>query len=304
MPEGEGQAPGSWKTPAAFVAAGCIAGLNIVAVRYSNFELPPLWGAGVRFVLAGLVFTLIVLAGRRPWPTGASLQAAVWYGALGFGAFYALVYYALVHVPAGLVGVMLALVPLITLGLASLQGQERLRRDGVLGGLLAAIGLAVIYRDAVSGHAPPLPLLATLAGIIAAAQGSILLKRAPRADPYATNAIAMAVGAAGLLALSLARGESRSLPVQKATIVALAYLVVVGSVLLFALFLYVLQRWSASRTSYQFVISPVVAVVAGVLIASERVTPSFVVGGLVVLIGVYVGALRPGSTTPAGPAAQ
>ncbi len=297
MPGAAAEPPG-WTTLAAFVGAGSIAGLNIVAVRYSNRELPPLWGAGLRFVLAGLLFTLIVLARRRPWPHGDSLRAAAWYGVLGFGAFYALVYYALVHVPAGLVGIMLALVPLTTLGLAALQGQERVRRDGVLGGLLAAAGLAIVYRDAVSAHAPLLPLLATFAGVVAAAQGSIVLKRAPRADPYATNAVAMAVGAAMLLALSLLRGEPRAFPEQKATVVALAYLVVVGSLVLFALFLHVLQRWSASRTSYQFVISPVVAVAAGVLIAGERVSASFLVGGLVVLAGVYVGALRNASRKP------
>lgn len=281
-----------WRPVAAFLAAGCIAGLNIVAVRYSNQELPPLWGAGVRFTLAALLFTLIVLAQRRPWPTGPSLRAGVWYGLLGFGLFYAFVYYALVHVQAGLAGIVLALVPLITLLLAAGQGQERLGRASVLGGLLAAAGLAVIYRDQVSGGGPILALLAVLGGVIAAAQGSILLKAAPRADPYATNAVAMAVGAVLLLALSVLRGEPRIVPEQRTTLVALTYLVLVGSLLLFALFLYVLQRWSASRTSYQFVLSPFVAVAAGVVIANERVTWPFVLGGLVVLAGVYIGALR------------
>lgn len=278
---------------AAFVGAGCIAGLNIVAVRYSNVELPPLWGAGVRFAVAALFFVLIVLAQRRSWPTGSSLRAAVWYGLLGFAGFYALAYYALVHLRAGLAGVVLALVPLITMGLAVVQRQERLSRAGLLGGTLAALGLAIIYRGELSSDAPLLPLLAVLAAVVAAAQGSIVLKRAPHADPYATNAIAMVVGAVVLLVLSAWLGEPRIIPQQRATLVAVVYLITVGSLVLFALFLYVLQRWSASRTSYQFVLSPVVAVTAGVLIAHETVTWTFLLGGLVVLAGVYFGALRP-----------
>lgn len=296
-----GSAEQPWKALAAFIGAGSIAGLNIVAVRYSNLELPPLWGAGVRFFLAGLLFTFIVLAQRRAWPTGASLRAGVWYGLLGFAAFYALVYYALVHLRAGLAGVVLALVPLITMGLAVLQRQERLTRAGLLGGLLAAGGLAIIYRGELAAEAPLLPLLAVIAGVVAAAQGSIILKHAPRADPYATNAIAMVVGAVVLLLLSALRKEPRILPEQQTTLFVLAYLVLAGSLVLFALYLYVLQRWSASRTSYQFVLSPVVAVTAGVLIAGETVTLQFLVGGLVVLAGVYFGALRPAQQTAKAP---
>lgn len=282
----------SWMTFAAFIGAGSIAGLNIVAVRYSNVELPPLWGAGARFFLAGLLFTFIVLAQKRPWPTAGTLRAAVWYGLLGFTAFYALVYYALVHLRAGLAGIVLALVPLITLGLAVLQRQERLGRDAILGGLLAAAGLGIVYRGELAADAPLLPLLAVIAGVIAAAQGSIVLKHHPRGDPYATNAIAMLVGASALLVLSFLRGESWVAPRQDATLLAFTYLILVGSLVLFALFLYVLQRWTASRTSYQFVLSPIVAVAAGVLIAGEHVTPTFLLGGAVVLAGVYFGALR------------
>lgn len=288
-------------TFAAFIGAGSIAGLNIVAVRYSNVELPPLWGAGVRFFLAGLLFAFIVLAQRRSWPTGASLRAGVWYGVLGFAAFYALAYYALVHLRAGLAGIVLALVPLITLALATMQRQERLTRAGVLGGLLAVAGLAVIYEGELAAETPLLPLLAVIGAVIAAAQASILLKQAPRADPYATNAVAMLVAAVLLLALSALLNEPRIIPQQQTTVLVLLYLVLVGSLVLFALYLYVLQRWSASRTSYQFVLSPVVAVTAGVLIAGEGVTPQFLVGGLVVLTGVYFGALRPAHRSAKAP---
>lgn len=279
----------------AFVAAGVIAGLNFVAVRFSNRELPPLWGAGVRFAAAALVFAAIVVLQRRTWPRGRALLGGAAYGLLGFGLFYAFLYYALVDLQAGLASVVLSLVPIVTMMLAAVQGLEKFRARGAVGGLLGAAGLALIFREELSGDAPPLALLAVVGGVLVGCEASIILKRVPHGDAFATNAVGMAVGSAFLLAASVLRGEPRVIPQQTSTQVALVYLVLVGSVGLFALFLFVLERWSASRTSYQFLLSPVVAVAAGFALADEAVTPRFLMGGLVVLLGVYIGALRPSS---------
>ena len=57
--------------------------------------------------------------------------------------------------------------------------------------------------------------------------------------------------------------------------------------------LFVLHRWSASATSYTFLILPLVTIVLGAVLLGERVTPAFLLGGAVVLVGVYVGAFLP-----------
>jgi len=67
------------------------------------------------------------------------------------------------------------------------------------------------------------------------------------------------------------------------------YLALVGSVALFMLVLYVLQRWSASATSYATLVMPLITVVAAALILGEAVGPLFVVGSAIALVGVYVG---------------
>jgi drug/metabolite transporter (DMT)-like permease len=113
------------------------------------------------------------------------------------------------------------------------------------------------------------------------------------------NAIGMTAGAAVLLAASLVADEPMVLPHRPETWAAMAYLVVIGSVVVFLLYLIVLRYWAASRASYGFVIIPCVTLVLSAWLDNEPVGVGLVLGGLLVLAGVYVGALRPARTHPA-----
>ncbi len=100
------------------------------------------------------------------------------------------------------------------------------------------------------------------------------------------------LGALLLAALSFALGERHPLPARQETWIAIAYLVVFGSVAVFILALYVLQRWTASATSYAFLLFPLITIALGSAILREPIQPTFVVGGALVLVGVYVGAVH------------
>ena len=78
-----------------------IGGSNFVAVRFSNAELPPYWGAALRFLPASMLLLAAMAIWRIPFPHGASLRGAAVYGALNFGLGYALTYYGLQDAPAG-----------------------------------------------------------------------------------------------------------------------------------------------------------------------------------------------------------
>ena len=79
--------------------------------------------------------------------------------------------------------------------------------------------------------------------------------------------------------------------------VALAYLVVPGTLLTFGILLYLLHRWPASRVAYQFVLAPIVAIGLAALLLNESIEPAVVAGTVLVIAGVWIGALR--STEPA-----
>jgi drug/metabolite transporter (DMT)-like permease len=132
------------------------------------------------------------------------------------------------------------------------------------------------------------------------AESNVIVKRFPKCHPTANNAIAMGVGSAILLALSLVAGELHTLPSAIQTWLAVGYVSLVGSVVVFSLFLFVIARWTASATSYVMLLMPLVTVVAAALLAGESVSPAFLVGGALVLAGVYGGAFAAPRVAPSG----
>lgn len=272
-----------------------IGGTNFVAVRFSNQELAPFWGAGIRFAAAALLLFAIAAARGVPLPRGAALLVALIFGTLSFGASYAFIYWGLVEAPAALASVLVALTPLLTLLLARAQGLEALTWRGGIAATIALVGIAVVFGDQIRTAVSLISVLALLAGAFCIAESTVLAKRLPRLHPIAINAVAMVPGALLLVALSAAAGEPRMLPNREATWIALAYLVTAGSVGLFVGFLIVVRRWTASATSYATVLFPLVTVATGALLAGEFVSLTFLLGTVLVIAGVYVGALAPGA---------
>jgi drug/metabolite transporter (DMT)-like permease len=239
---------------------------------------------------------------RSAPPRGRALTGALLYGVFNFAGAFALAYYGFVRVHAGLGQTLLALVPLATLLLAVAWRQERLRVAAVLGTLLALAGIAVMSRAPLREAVPLLSVLALVGSALCFAQAAVLVRRFPGLHPVAMNAVGMTAGAALLVAGSVVAGESIVLPRRAATWAALGYLVVVGSVVVFVLYLFVLRYWTASRAAYGFVLIPLVTVGLSVWLDDEPVSAGLVLGGLLVLAGVYVGALRPARVSPAPPA--
>ncbi|MBI2077193.1 MAG: DMT family transporter [Euryarchaeota archaeon] len=287
---------------AAFAGFTAIAGINAVAVKISNEGLAPFWGATLRFGLAGFLFAWWAVAFRLPFPRGRALVGAALYGTIGFGLSYAFAYWSLLGITAGLLSVLVATVPLLTILLASVHGLEHVRRRHVLGGGLAASGIALMVARGVGLDVSVPHFLAALLMPVAIAESTVLLKKFPRAHPVPTNAVAMAIGSTLLFLASLVAGETHVLPAGVRVTSAYLYLVFAGSIAMFTLFLFVLNRWTASAVSYQAVLSPIVTIFVASQLVGEGVTWPFVVGAAIVLAAVYVGAVRPAQPT-ATPAA-
>ncbi|MGH3081256.1 MAG: EamA family transporter [Gaiellaceae bacterium] len=277
---------------ASFVLMSVLAGGNAVAIRFSNRELDPLWGASMRFALAAALLLTAMAALRLAVPRGRALLGAVVYGALTFGAAFALAYHALVEIHAGFGQTLLALVPLATLLLAVAQRQERLRAAALGGALIALVGVAVMSQAPLRDSLPLLSLLAALGAALCFAEGAILVRWFPPVHPVTINAIGMTTGAVLLAVGSVLIGETISLPERAETWAAIGYLVAVGSVVVFVLYVVVLRYWAASRAAYEFVLIPVVTLALSAWLDDEPVGLGLVLGGLLVLAGVYVGALR------------
>ena len=283
---------------AAFLVFVVFAGANAIGVRIVLQEMGPFWSATIRFAIAGLLLAGYAIATRRDVPRGDRRIGTVLFGVFGFGLAYTFLYQALKDAPAGTTMLMLAIVPLLTVLLAVAQGTERLRLLGLAGAGLAAIGILLVSADQLSLNVPLASLALLVAAAACQAESGVVAKRFPPGDPIVANAVGMLLGAGILAAVAIVTGEAFVIPAAPGTWAAMAYLIGPGSIGVFVLVLYVLARWTASATSYAFLLFPLVAIALGALLLHEPVQASFLAGGAIVLAGVYLGAVyRPGPRT-------
>jgi drug/metabolite transporter (DMT)-like permease len=211
---------------------------------------------------------------------------------LAYGGAFAFFFYALVELESGFGQILLSIVPLVTLLLAVTQRLERLRRSSVVGALLAVTGVVVMSGLTLEGSVPILSILAAFGSAVCFAQAAITVKRFPPVHPIVINAVGMTVGAIFLALLTLTAGNDVKLPQQATTWWAVVYMAVIGSGVVFTLYVVVLRYWDASRANYGFVIVPIVTVLISAWLLDEQLTFGLLGGGALVLAGVYLGALR------------
>jgi len=272
------------------------AGGASIAIRVTYGEMAPFWSATARFGLAAIAFWILVLIKRLPLPRGRALLGAIIFGVLTVGLAFILIGWGLVATPASTYQVLMALVPLFTLFLSALQGLESIHRKGLIGSLLAVVGIAfTVGGGSATGLSLP-HIAAILLAAVCIAEGGVLIKKFPPNPPIMTNAIGMSAGTIILAAASLLAGETWNIPTQTDTWIAFTYLVVIVTVVTFLLYMFVLSKWTASGTSYGFVLIPLVTMVLAATLVGEQITINFLVGAALVLSGVFIGALLPSRT--------
>lgn len=274
---------------AALVGLYVIWGSTFLAIRFALRDLPPLLLAGLRFTCAGsLLFALLRARGEAP-PTRAQ-----WRGAWAIGLFLctsnAFVCVAEQWVSSGVAAVLIGSVPIWVALLSTFLGSAPARREWV--GLSAGVCGVVVLNLGGDLRARPAGAGVLVLAAIAWAFGSLWSRRVSLPSGLMSSAAQMLCGGASLLVLSLVEGERlRALP-GATSLLALAYLVVFGSIVGYSAYTYLLVHVRpALATSYAYV-NPVVAVGLGALVAGERIAPNAVVGLLLILGGVALVTLR------------
>lgn len=289
-----GRGPLPWL---AFALCCSIWGSTFLFIRMSNDSLPPVWGAGLRLGIATILFALLALLLRRRWPDRTSVRATLIYGAVNFGISLPLLYIGQKRVPSGLASVLYATIPLTTAVFARIMGMEPLRPRIIGASLVAIAGVALLFSSRLGGemdaaHLVMVGLAATTAGM-----SGVLLKRAPRTDPFTTNVWAHGIGSVLCMVASLLLRETPALPHGDGWW-PLAYLSVVGSIGAFTTFTWLIRRWPVTRMSFSAVIIPLVALLLGMVVLHERPGTTAFIGAAIVLGAVLVGLLGPTVAAP------
>ena len=272
-----------------FAACSLIWGSTFLAISFGNDALAPVWAATLRLALAAVLLGAWTRARGQALPRGAALRAALGYGVTQFGINLPLLYWGETYVPSGLSAVVYGTIPLSSALMTGALRMERLTPAKIGGAVVAFGGVALLFSSTLRARVSPLPLAAILVGATAASLGTVLLKRGPRQDPFAANAVGSAIGAVMSGALSFALAEAHALPTTFAAAWPLAYLTVAGSLGAYVIMSWLVNHWSVTRTAYVTVVVPVIALALGSVARHERIGVTSFAGAALVLAGLLVG---------------
>ena len=285
----------------AFFAMALVWGLTWIAAKWATETVPPVFVAAARLILATTLFGLWCLAARVPLATKKPVRITVASLLVNTGC-YSLLFWGVAHAPSGLAAIVnLALVPVFSMLVGALYGEETISGRRIAALALGALGLVLLFAtrngNASDGNAVTIGLAAVVVATLSYAWGAIVSKPLVRTMPPVAVAFWQTlIGGVSLLLVSLALE-----PVSLATVAQLfqgkalagiAFLVLGGSLVGFSVYLWLLREWGAFRAGLYAFVSPVIAVAVGAIWLGE----SFGVWegvGMAIMLGATALVLKP-----------
>ncbi len=277
----------------AFATACLVWGSTWLAIKVGLTSMPPLLGAGLRFVIASVILFFIVRAKGIEVPM--TMDAKKMYGVLIFLSYsipFAFIYWAEQHIPSGLASILFAAYP-FWVGIFShvMLKDEPLNVLKIAGVGLAFIGLIIIFAGDVqiADTRTIIGMFMVIATTIMQAYSLVLVKKVGHSiSPFAFNLVGMSASSVILIAMSFLLESYESVVWDTASVGSILYLGTVGSVIVFVAYFWLLKRVQAVYLSLVSFITPIVAVVLGAVVLGEILDPNVFVGAAFVLVGLLV----------------
>lgn len=278
----------SWRIPLTTAIAPIIWGSTYYLTR--NFLPPeyPLTAATIRALPAGL----ILLAITRKLPHGIWWIRTLTISTLTISGFFILVYISGSKLPSSIASMIMALSPIATMAMAHLLLKEKITPRTISGGILGLLGVFTLL-GGTTGHLDPIGLLAAGAGMISSALGFVLTRRwKPPVNATTFTAWQLTIG--GMITAPIALLAEGIMPTPSmSTTAAFAYIVFFASILAYICWFTGVTRLPASTVSIIGLFNPLTGCILGVLLAGETLTPTQMLGSLVILTGIYAGVRAP-----------
>jgi drug/metabolite transporter (DMT)-like permease len=289
-----------WKTLLAFGIIYFVWGSTYIFIRVGVHAMPPLLFAAIRFFTAGLLLVVWTMARREPWPSAREWGSIWLLGALIFVGDYGLLFWAELKVPSGIAAVMMATIPvfIVISEIVLLRTQRMTIRLG--GALLIGIaGVAVLMSRSLNLGSAPISAIGAVALIVASmlwSVASVLTRKLALPSSKVLSAGAqMLVGGAMLALLATALGDLRGFhptAISGKAWFALVYLIVMGSIIGFTSYLWLIHRESPTKVGTYAYVNPVVAVLLGYFLGGEPLGLRTLLGTALVLASVLLITLR------------
>lgn len=255
-------------------------------------DLPPLTFAGIRFVIAVLILFTIIWVRRVSLPT----SSADWWlliltGVLSFSLNYGLIFWGEQYVSSGLAALLQATIPVFGLVIAHFYlPQERMTPPRIAGVVLGVCGVGVVFSNQLSvagGRAFAGSVAMVLSSLFVAYSNVLVKARATKLDPAIIAAAQMFFGLIPLLLIGIPlEGNPFHFHWTVMAVISLFYLALVGSVVAFLLYYWLMRNMDVTKTMLIALVTPVVAVALGMIVLDEKLSWRTFVGGLMIMGGI------------------
>ncbi|HEY2905883.1 MAG TPA: EamA family transporter [Vicinamibacterales bacterium] len=274
-------------TVLAYAAIYLIWGSTFLAIRIAIATIPPILMMGIRCVSAGaLLVAVAALRGERPrWRAWGDATVA---GALMFGGPYAALAWSEQRLSSGMAALLVATLP-FWLALIEWMRGSRPSARALVGLTVGLFGVALLVGGGLTMRSAAWPMAAIIIGELAWATGSVVSQPRLPKSLLLNAGMPLAAGGALLLLFSLAVGESHRFDphaVSGASLAALAYLTIFGSIVAFSAYMFLLGVAPASRVGTHAYVNPLIAVALGAGLAGERITASIGIAAVLIAAGV------------------
>lgn len=293
--------PRSWRVVLAFAIIYFVWGSTFLAIRVGVREVPPFLLAGMRFLMAGVVLYAWMRARGTRSPALREWGAAALLAVLIFVLDYGLLFWAERRVPSGIAAVMMATIPVFMAMSEILWLRTQVLSARLAIALLVGIGgVTVLLSHTLSFGEVPIDTAGAFALIVAAISWSVasaLSRKLPLpAAKTMSSGSQMLAGGVFLTLTAALLGEFRGFHIQsvsRAVWLALAYLVVAGSIVGFTAYVWLIHHESPTRVGTYAYVNPIVAVLVGHFLGGESIGLRTLVGTVLVLVSVIVISTTP-----------
>ncbi len=257
---------------------------------------PPVTAAGLRFIIASFLIFAILLIWRIHVPrTRQFILLSIFLGVFQLGIPYALVYWGELHISSGLAAILFSIMPLCVAILARVILGDALTPSKIIGIIIGTVGVYVIFSDsaAVGGEKSALGMLAIILSAALASVTTVIIKKYSNPyHPFASLLIPMTV--AGMLLTAWGRLFEVNAPIQfdTLTVTSILYLGIIGSVVAFALYFWIIKHIDVTLLSYMTFIIPILACFLGWIFLGETLTIDVLIGTGMIFAGIALATLR------------
>jgi drug/metabolite transporter (DMT)-like permease len=272
----------------------CIWGSTWLFIKLGLEDLPPFTFAGIRFVIAVAILSTIVALRRLSLPrTSRDWLLLFVSGLLAFCVNYGLLFWGEQYISSGLAAVLQSTIPAFGLVIAHFYlPDEQMTPAKIIGIVLGVIGVAVIFSNQldVAGSMAVAGCAALTVSSMGAAYSNVLVKAyGKHLDPAILAGGQMFFGLIPLLLIGIPwEGNPINFNWTPMAVVSLIYLAVVGSVVAFLLYYWLVQSMDVTKTMLIALVTPVVAVTLGMLVLDEELHGRTLLGGLMIISGIGI----------------